>query len=218
MFKWYDELLFSNYKPVSVLSVFSNVPERLMHHRLITYIYQNRLLYNLHFGFQKGKFTRMALIAVIDKISEALDNGDFVIGVFLNSPRRLIQLITAFFSEIFLYALKGFMLDKFLAVHMDLKCNWKNHIEYTCKNIKMHRSYFVLYAIFISTHKTLDKPAMHVAHYRLDIRRTSMKTNDVNTWNLIPLRVIESTSIEIFNPQLRKYSIDQLIDQVQNLS
>ena len=121
MFKWYDELLFSNYKPVSVLSVFSNVPERLMHHRLITYIYQNRLLYNLHFGFQKGKFTRMALIAVIDKISEALDNGDFVIDVFLNFPRRLIQLITAFFSEIFMYALKWFMLDKFLGIHMDLK-------------------------------------------------------------------------------------------------
>ena len=82
----------------------------------------------------------------------------------------------------------------------------------------MHRNYFVLYAIFISTHKTLDKPAMHVAHDRLVIWRTSMKTNGANTWNLISLCVIESTSIEIFNPQLRKYSIDQLIDQVQNLS
>ena len=55
-----------------------------MYNRLITYINQNHLLYNLQFGFQKGKSTHMALITLIDNISEALDNGDFVIGVFLD--------------------------------------------------------------------------------------------------------------------------------------
>ena len=77
-------MLFSNYRPVSVLPVFSKVPERLMYNRLITYINQNHLLYNLQFGFQKGKSTHMALITLIDKISEALDDGDFVIDVFLD--------------------------------------------------------------------------------------------------------------------------------------
>ena len=84
IFKSSDEMLFSNYRPVSVLPVFSKVLERLMCNRLITYINQNHLLYNLQFGFQKGKSTHMALITLIDKISKALDDGDFVIGVFLD--------------------------------------------------------------------------------------------------------------------------------------
>ena len=84
IFKYGDEMLFSNYRPVSVLHVFSKVLERQMYNRLITYINQNYLLYNLQFGFQKGKSTHMALITLIDKISEALDDGDFVIGVFLD--------------------------------------------------------------------------------------------------------------------------------------
>ena len=36
------------------------------------------------FGFQKGKSTFMALIVLLDKISAALENWDFVIGVFLD--------------------------------------------------------------------------------------------------------------------------------------
>ena len=90
-----DQLLFVfcriafNYRTVSVLPVFSKVLERLMNNRLITCINQNHLLCNLQFGFQKGKFTHLALITHIDKISEALDNGDFVIGVFLDFCKEL---------------------------------------------------------------------------------------------------------------------------------
>ena len=74
-----------------------------MYNRLITYINQNHLLYNLQFGFQKGKSTHMAHITVIDKISEALDDGDFVIGVFLDFPRHLTLMIATFFSKNLIY-------------------------------------------------------------------------------------------------------------------
>ena len=84
IFKSGDEMVFSNYRPVSVLPVFSKVIERLMYNRLLEYINENKLLYKYQFGFQKGKSTHMALIALIDKISEALENGDCVIGIFLD--------------------------------------------------------------------------------------------------------------------------------------
>ena len=84
IFKSGDERVFSNYRPVSVLPVFSKLLERLMYNRLLQYINDNNLLYNLQFGFQKGKSTHMAIIVLLDKISEALDNGDYVIGVFLD--------------------------------------------------------------------------------------------------------------------------------------
>ena len=55
-----------------------------MYNRLINFINENKLLYKFQFGFQKGKSTSMALIMLIDKISEALDKGELAIGVFLD--------------------------------------------------------------------------------------------------------------------------------------
>ena len=84
IFKSGDDMLFSNYRPVSVLPVFSKVIERLMYNRLIGFINDNDLLYEYQFGFQKGKSTYMALVILLDKISEALENGECVVGVFLD--------------------------------------------------------------------------------------------------------------------------------------
>ena len=53
-----------------------------MYNRLIDYINESQILYKYQFGFQKGKSTFMALVVLLDKISAALKNGDFVIGLF----------------------------------------------------------------------------------------------------------------------------------------
>ena len=84
IFKSGDDMVFSNYRPVSVLPVFSKLLERLIYNRLICFINDNKLLYDYQFGFQKGKSTYMAMVILIEKISEALDRGDCVIGVFLD--------------------------------------------------------------------------------------------------------------------------------------
>ena len=52
-----------------------------MYNRLIPFIFDNNLLCNFQFGFQNEKSTHMALIVLLDKISEALDNSEYVIGV-----------------------------------------------------------------------------------------------------------------------------------------
>ena len=82
IYKSGDEMIFTNYRPVSVLPVFSKLLERLMYNRLIEFINANNLLYEYQFGFQKGKSTHMALTFLIDKITEALDQGNCVIGIF----------------------------------------------------------------------------------------------------------------------------------------
>ena len=53
IYKSNDEMIFSNYRPVSVLPVLSKLLERLMYDRLVHYINENRLLYKLQFGFRK---------------------------------------------------------------------------------------------------------------------------------------------------------------------
>ena len=63
IFKAGDEMFFTNYRPVSVLPVFSKILERL-YNRLIEYINKNNLLYKYQLGFQKGKSTYMAVLTL----------------------------------------------------------------------------------------------------------------------------------------------------------
>ena len=55
-----------------------------MYDRLISYMLKHNILFEYQLGFQKGKSTHMALITLVDRITEALDNGDYVVGVFLD--------------------------------------------------------------------------------------------------------------------------------------
>lgn len=84
LFKSGDSMSFSNYRPVSVLPLFSKILERLMYSRLLSFINENKTLYKFQFGFREGHSPDLALIYLVDKISNALENGDFVLGLFLD--------------------------------------------------------------------------------------------------------------------------------------
>ena len=58
-----------------------------MYDSLISYIIQHKILFEYQFGLQKGKSTHVALITLVNKITEASVNGDYVIGVFLDFPK-----------------------------------------------------------------------------------------------------------------------------------
>ena len=55
IYKTGNEHVFSNFRPVSVLPVFSKLLEKLMYNQLMDFITRNKLLYKHQFGFQKGK-------------------------------------------------------------------------------------------------------------------------------------------------------------------
>ena len=61
LFKKGDNMCISNYRPVSLLSVFSKILERLMYNRIMEYVNKHDILYNYQFGFRKNHSTAMAL-------------------------------------------------------------------------------------------------------------------------------------------------------------
>ena len=79
-----DPSIFSNYRPISVLPVFSKILERLLHSRLIKYFNEKEILTDSQFGFRKGYSTEIALSYTIDRITSELDNKNNVIGIFLD--------------------------------------------------------------------------------------------------------------------------------------
>jgi exonuclease III len=84
LFKSGDTLSLNNYRPVSILPVFSKILERLMYSRILKFINKHNILYKYQFGFRENYSANMAIITLIDKITSAIDNGDYVFGVFLD--------------------------------------------------------------------------------------------------------------------------------------
>ena len=84
LYKPSDHKVFSNYRPVSVLPLFSKILEHLMYTRLLSFINKHKLLYSYQFGFRRGHSPDLASICLVDKISKALRNGEYVLGLFLD--------------------------------------------------------------------------------------------------------------------------------------
>ena len=79
-----NSMLLNNYRPVSVLQVFSKILERPVYNRLLSFINKHNLLYRLHFGFREKHGADTALIILIDKIMSAINEDEIVLGVFLD--------------------------------------------------------------------------------------------------------------------------------------
>ena len=84
LFKSDDRMLVNNYRPVSILPVLSKLYERIMYNRLLKFINKHNLLYKFQFGFREQHGTDIALIVLIDKIMQAFNDGEMVLGVFLD--------------------------------------------------------------------------------------------------------------------------------------
>ncbi len=58
----------SNYRPISILTVFSKLLEKLFYKRLISFIDSNNVLHYNQFGFRKNKSTSLALANIISNL------------------------------------------------------------------------------------------------------------------------------------------------------
>ena len=84
LFKSEDPQMFNNYRPVSVLCAPSKVFENIMYHRLLNYLNEQNHLFSHQFGFRKHHSTYMALMTLVDKVTKYLDDGEYVVGIFLD--------------------------------------------------------------------------------------------------------------------------------------
>ena len=82
LFKAGDGSVFTNYRPVSILSVISKVFEKRFYKRLLDFVHLNKLINVYQFGFRQQHSTYMALLILIEKITSALEKGEVVIWLF----------------------------------------------------------------------------------------------------------------------------------------
>ena len=84
LFKSGDKKSFNNYRPVSLLSQFSKILEKLFDNRLQSFIDKHSILSDSQYGFRSSCSTSSALIELIEEISTSLDNKKIAIGVFID--------------------------------------------------------------------------------------------------------------------------------------
>ena len=84
IFKNGSKKVVSNYRPISVLSAFSKIFERIMYTRLDNYLDINDILHQSQFGFRKKLSTSMALLELTEEISKSIDDRNYTVGVFID--------------------------------------------------------------------------------------------------------------------------------------
>ena len=57
-----SKMLCSNYRPISIIPIFSKILEKLMHKKLTSFLDKYDLLYEYQYGFQKGKSMEHAIL------------------------------------------------------------------------------------------------------------------------------------------------------------
>ena len=134
LFKSGDSTLFSNYRPVSVLPLFSKIFERLMYNRLLAFLNEHKVLYLYQFGFRAFHSPNLALMLLVDKISQALESGEYVLGLFLDFSKAFDTVNhDILFTKLEFYGIRGIPLTWFKHYLHDRK----QYVEYNNSQSEM---------------------------------------------------------------------------------
>lgn len=73
-----------NYRPISTLSVFSKIFEKLLVNRIVNFLNKYNVLYKYQYGFRKGCSTATAIVELVDFLLDNIDKKCIVGGLFID--------------------------------------------------------------------------------------------------------------------------------------
>ena len=82
IFKSEDETDVSNYRPISLLSSFNRIFEKLLCYRMKDFIDKNKLIHSSQYGFRKAHSPDHAILDIVETLQNNIDKHYFSCGVF----------------------------------------------------------------------------------------------------------------------------------------
>ena len=89
LFKSGEKSYFTNYRPVSLLPQFSKVLEKLFCSRFTKFIERNEILSDNQYGFRSKHSTSLALIDLVEELTNSIDNKSIAIGIFIDLKKSI---------------------------------------------------------------------------------------------------------------------------------
>ena len=128
IFKTGDKCEISNYRPISLLSCFSKIFEKVVSTRLINYLECHKILTASQYGFRKNLSTYMPLLDMYNKISKACDDNVYSVGIFVDLSKAFDTINhDILLHKLSYYGIRGIALDWF-------KSYLTNHMQYVSLN------------------------------------------------------------------------------------
>jgi hypothetical protein len=107
-----DMKLFDNYRPISILPSVSKVFERVIYNQIYNYFDINNLFHPSQYGFRSKHSTELALIELVQKIINSMDNNELPLHIFLDLSKAFDSLNhDILIHKLSYYGIKGKSLD-----------------------------------------------------------------------------------------------------------
>ena len=104
-----------NFRPISTLTTFTQVLEKLFYKQIINYIERQNIIYQCQFGFRKGYSTSMAISEITNSLRKAIDYNLYTCGVFLDFTKAFDTVNHGIFlDKLEAYGIRGIPLNWFV--------------------------------------------------------------------------------------------------------
>ena len=84
IYKSKDKQMLNNYRPISLLPIFSKIIEKVIYQRLFNFLNTNNALFSSQYGFRKNHSTINAVTELVSHVINAMNRKENTISVFLD--------------------------------------------------------------------------------------------------------------------------------------
>jgi hypothetical protein len=74
----------TNYRPISLLSIFNKIFEKLMYKRLKSFLEKRNILFNSQYAFRENHSTQHSIIDIINEIQSNMAKKLYTCGIFID--------------------------------------------------------------------------------------------------------------------------------------
>jgi hypothetical protein len=112
LYKGNEKHLLSNYRPISLLTCFSKIYEKVIHRRLTTFLEKHKILCDNQYGFRPNHSTTQAVTELSSSILSALSKKEATLAAFLDLSKAFETLhFDTIFHKLSTYGIRGKALD-----------------------------------------------------------------------------------------------------------